>query len=670
LGLPLRPDYLEIEQLKLTNEHFPLPCSLRELVVQRYADPESPALGMDLDEVLGYLRNVEDLALTPMQSITAQTELIGNPALPNVEQTAILLWLGTAFDDWERHYALDQALSLELRRLKPLAASLAITDPDFLLPGQHPLHQILDALQLAAVGWQTSLGRTGQALQKHVGGAVEGALAWFDNRETDLASECSQVVKAIERDQARANRMAQRMIETEQGRIKTAEAKRVAADMINTALEEYRVPGTIGKFLKGPWYESAQLVLLKFGAESEQWEQMSATTSTLLDSVQFTEGEEAPERRKQVFEVVTQLPKEMKRWLLSLQHDGDSVENALDTVEYAHMQILRKEPLELEKINPLPVTTTSAVEVTENALASIETGQWFSVDLGEGEPTRMRLVLRIENARELLFANLAGIKVLQASFEEFSTLIESQKVIALDSGASFSRSLAGAGGINNTDDLDAILGPAILQARREEEERQRLAEENERREQEQTERLVRERAEAERVQQERAEVARRAQDQEEAKRLEQEQAEADALQQEWDHAQRKQQARQEAKRLAESPEPTTPGQTRDSVPPVKPDVPVEPAPEPEMQENAVAKPALPMGIWLGFHDGDTPLLAKLAVHDRENNNYIFVNRSGMKMRQLNQAELLALIEEGLVDILEAQTSFRDEISRVKQESED
>ena len=77
-----------------------------------------------------------------------------------------------------------------------------------------------------------------------------------------------------------------------------------------------------------------------------------------------------------------------------------------------------------------------------------------------------------------------------------------------------------------------------------------------------------------------------------------------------------------------------------------------------------------MGAWLGFHDGDTPLLAKLAVHDRENNNYIFVNRSGIKMRELNSHELLLLIKKGLVDILETRSNFRDQITRVKSKSED
>jgi hypothetical protein len=40
------------------------------------------------------------------------------------------------------------------------------------------------------------------------------------------------------------------------------------------------------------------------------------------------------------------------------------------------------------------------------------------------------------------------------------------------------------------------------------------------------------------------------------------------------------------------------------------------------------------------------------------------------MRQLNSQELLALMESGMVDVLETRSSFRDEISRAKQKPRD
>ena len=72
-----------------------------------------------------------------------------------------------------------------------------------------------------------------------------------------------------------------------------------------------------------------------------------------------------------------------------------------------------------------------------------------------------------------------------------------------------------------------------------------------------------------------------------------------------------------------------------------------------------------MGTWLGFHDGSTPMMAKLAVHDREQDSYIFVNREGIKMRSLNKRELIDLMENNYVEILEIRSSFRDKVTQVK-----
>jgi hypothetical protein len=74
-----------------------------------------------------------------------------------------------------------------------------------------------------------------------------------------------------------------------------------------------------------------------------------------------------------------------------------------------------------------------------------------------------------------------------------------------------------------------------------------------------------------------------------------------------------------------------------------------------------------MGAWLGFHDGETPMMAKLAVYDPRRDNYIFVNRKGIALRELNRAELLQLMDSGLVDILETRSYFRDEVERARGE---
>ena len=161
---------------------------------------------------------------------------------------------------------------------------------------------------------------------------VNAALAWFDSPATDLAAISAKMAATAAKAQARASKMRQRLIEAEHGRIRIAESKQQAALMINAALEEYSAPADLGEFLKGPWYDSAQLVLLKFGVDSLQWENMSRTTTKLLDFIQKpVTGEESDVGRSQnIFELVSELQTDLRRWLLSLQHDGEAVKDAAD----------------------------------------------------------------------------------------------------------------------------------------------------------------------------------------------------------------------------------------------------------------------------------------------------------------------------------------------------
>jgi hypothetical protein len=548
-------------------------------VQKRYAPPKTTAdneQSMPLGELLQYLKNIDNFDLTPLDAVLLQTEAIGDPALPTTQQTAILQWLGKALHNWQQCFPLEQSLASQLRPLQSLAAALAVTDPAFLTPGAHPVHRLLDTLQACAIGWQPRLGRAGVATEQQIGKTVDSALAWFDDADTDLGAICAELVAVAERDRARAGRMAQRAVETEQGRVKTANARRQAARMINAALEKFEATEAIGEFLKGPWYASAQLVVLKFGDDSEVWEKMSATTSTLLDSLQTTE-EPAEDRRQYIFEVVTQLPKDIKRWLLSLQHDLEAVEDAVGMIEFAHLRVLRNQALELEKIAPIGVAGEDiAAEDRDHfdALDRVEVGQWWRVDLGDGEPLRVQLALKLEREQQLLFTSQAGVKALQQSYRDFADLLAQEKITALHHGASFSASLASAAGIDSTEQLEIL---------------------------------------------------------------------ADATT--WDT---------EQKTVDEPARHSRPDNADKSAP----------ITETNVELN------LPMGAWLGFHDGDKPLMAKLAVHDREKDNYIFVNRQGIKMLQLSKQVLLQMMDDGLVDILQTNSTFKDKVTQAQRRAEE
>ena len=126
------------------------------------------------------------------------------------------------------------------------------------------------------------------------------------------------------------------------------------------------------------------------------------------------------------------------------------------------------------------------------------------------------------------------------------------------------------------------------------------------------------------------------------------------------------QAPPEAYREAEQPAsqpaqpPATTGHSENTAPPSV-DSPYE--------SNTVVKLQIPMGTWMGFHDRDPPLMAKVAVRDLEKDSYIFTNREGIKLRELTVPQLVALIDRDMVDILERKTNFRDTVNQMRTDQE-
>ncbi len=538
---------------------------------------------MERDELLAYLRTAGKPETGPLESVLQQTEVIGDPAQPSEADCAALRWVGSAFDLWEQQFPLEDTLAEQLRRLKSVVAEAAILDANFFTPGAHPLHRIFDLLHKAATGWQEGLGRAGQPTLTLVEETVTEVLAMAEERRGELADLARGLVESVQRNHLRAHRMATRAAEAELGRLRAAEAKSTAAAAINDALEKYPATPEIGRLLRGPWYDSAQLVLLKFGEDSDEWKSMFATTSRLLESLQ--PPDDAPEtQRQQFFESVADIPEQVKRWLLSMQHDNEAVEQIVSEIEYAHLRIMRNQPTQLQSVAAIdPGPAVSPRPDTQAALEGVRPGQWFLIRTRKSDLIRVQLSMIEQDYQQLLFCNQAGIKVQTLDFANFQKLLENGTARPLANEATFSLALVAAAGIDSDEELARLTGGP------------------------------------------------------EASRAAGPEAQPGASNSEAHAAQ------------------AAPGRSLDvaAAEPVAPQLPDTGLPE------------LPMGTWLGFHDVDPPLLAKLALHDKVRRLLIFVNRKGIEQRRLGEEEYLGLIKDGQVDIMEATNNFREQVERAR-----
>lgn len=689
--------------MPLSNEHIPLPCSLREVVAKRFSQSGGSATSATLsrDSLIGLLGKLNDDSASPLISLRRHAEAEGKSGNLEAMHGSVVEWITLSFEYWEDHYPLEQKLALELRKLLPLAIALALTDDDFFTAGAHPLHRLLDCLQHSAVGWQQRLDRAGQMLEQRVIRAVVRAREWFDDRSVDFAQITRELTAAAERDAARAQRMVQRLAEAEAAGLKTEQVRRDAAAVINEGLEKYQLPAAIGEFLKGPWFDSVQLAALKFGTDSHEWRQVQRATEHLMESVQPQEQTDDANRDR-LANITKRLPQELRGWLISLQHDPDAADDAIGLVEYAHLRLRHGQNLSLTRIPPIPIGGARRdTHERSSDDAELNNGQWFLMHDEDGE-LRAQLTLQLEDGQHLLFTNVVGLKALDLRRDEFLRRLRENKARLLPTEDSFSLSLASTAGIDSDDRLRALIDPSFVPADTEWDEID--ADDTEPDTVDPADLGAEAHAHGEHA------TPRTTQTDEHTPQH----GAADLQAEVWDD---------ELPDLIRQPEPThsaaapaefdsleltladdsainppaqathappAPARQPDSAAASRSD-PEEQAPAPGGRTAQVAKPVphqpdtasttarrraaepdmdVPMGAWLGFHDGETPIMAKLAVYDPRRDNYIFVNRRGIALRELTRSELLALIDEGLVDILETRSYFRDEVQRARGQHHD
>ena len=641
--------------MSLSPEHIPLTRSLRNCVVERFAPEQAQRdeEALSHENLLAYLAASKDTDTSPLATIKREAARHKRGATLRDEHHAILTWVCEAFSNWEESYPLEGSLHKQIHRLLPLTVAVALEGKHFFTPGEHPMHQFLDTLQNGAVGWQIRLDRAGQIMEQRVERAVEKALEWFGDQRVDIAAITRELIAANERDAARAQRMVQRLAEMEQARLRTLAARRDAALMINAGLEDYELPGAIGEFLKGPWYDSAQLVLVKHGALSAEWEQLQHTTRHLMESVQLSE-DDTPATRSGREQILRHLPGDLRRWLLSLEHDSEATDSAIGLIEYAHLRLRHGQDLERARIPPIELEE-QAQEEEHGGSESLNIGEWYRFGDGEDE-LRAQLVLQLEAGRHLLFANLVGLKALDLSRQAFQRRLNEGAARALPHQASFSISLIDTVGIHSNEALRRFLNPGHRPAEPEPEPAPTLeldtnaAQPLEAHDTAPSDVLQGDPAPV-------LELELELEPEPDAGDLPCAAPPAGAA---LESAAAAPPGKASAAERSAQPGLERPGQASPAPVAAPP-----PAPGASDEHADTREMNLPIGVWLGFHDGDIPIMAKLAVYDPSRDNYIFVNRQGISLRQISRPELLALVDEGLVDILETQSCFREEVERAR-----
>lgn len=521
------------------------------------------------------------------------------------DSLATLCWIDATFTCWENRTPLAPEMQQLVNRCRPLAAAFALTDSRFFTPGGHGLHRLLDVFYDLAKGWHNGLGNAALKMLTTASDAVE-------RMQNDFPSEARVdetrifLEQKIHDHQTHLEKLDALLLERELANLGNDAIQQAAAWLINTAICQVALPESVAQFIASDWYTSGVCIAQTQGFESPEWRTFMDTTQLLVDAVQPVDPNNSAELHR-LYMAMQQISITLSKQLVSLQGDAGAIADAVGLIEYAMLRNLRGEDLGLQHYDPVVGSLGENLPITSDDLKALNlvSGHWFLIQTPE-QTIRLRFAGTIINNYFLLFMDPLGNRALRRSLVEFRSLMTSGEARCLEAQDSFCLAMTDAVELHQHSKVDS--NP-------------------------QSEPLDND-ADSRSIP------------------FDQPDPPGDQCVGKTNEAASVNEGSQQRAATLQTPKISPPRFS-----------------ESYYDGDAIVKLQIPMGTWLGFHDRDPPLMARVVACDLEKNSYIFTNRDGIKTRELTVPQLVALIDREMVDILERKTNFRESVSQLFQQQE-
>jgi hypothetical protein len=383
---------------------------------------------------------------------------------------------------------LPSALKAMVGRLQLPILRVAIADKSFFSVSAHPARRLLNELARATMGWNDhdDLGKDQlhQLLENLVARLLvetQPQAALFDELYEGLR-------EFVEVEQRRAGRFEQRTRDAEEGRARVEAARHRVATFLNQSLMGLTLPVLLVDFLRDTWSQVMQMVWLREGEDSSDWQQAVRTASQLIAGMELCPPETAEARRASNARLLDDLRAQLDLLGNDPSHDSvllDGLTGILDgalvpaaapaeelpidsAVEPVvppalHEEAIAPTPIPAPQpeqlapasmqvdtpvLDPGPIEAQPAsVEDLPSAAASrwvaeLHPGGWFDLTIADaGQAQRCKLAAIISFSGKYIFVNRAGMKVAEYAQAALCRLYEEGRIRLVDDNQLFDRAL-------------------------------------------------------------------------------------------------------------------------------------------------------------------------------------------------------------------------------------
>jgi len=371
-----------------------------------------------------------------------------------------------------------KAISLRLRAMTVLVANVALDHGVIALHQEHPIFSVFESVFDLSVGWSQRKARSQDIVLAKLDQVLLGLelLDGAPNPDADyslvrlsLVALLHQDILALSTTEARrGEKIEHRLMAAEDGKTKITRSHKLAAEMLNKAMQGNSLPEPVVQFLQQEWFDSLQLILNRGGLQSQAWLTAATLTKTLIATfqpqvsethrhVQLREDEEEgtaqsnakangdekdAARKQDLYRIIEHISPELRESLVSLTHDPVAADEALAMIEAEHVEVMIGNAINAFAFEDIVIgdgLLGKNTRIAHSLLAPVQAlkpGRWF-VYVVDGQVQHIKLTLKIDDLGYLLFTDINGRRVLQVSFEDFAYLMGSGAAARLPSNGHF-----------------------------------------------------------------------------------------------------------------------------------------------------------------------------------------------------------------------------------------
>ncbi len=146
-------------------------------------------------------------------------------------------------------------------------AKLALMDPRFFVDHSHTARAVVDKLSQLA----TSANFPNKALEDRINTIVDEIVTDYESDSSVFEAALGKIDKLVEQQERALSRNIERVVRTQEGQEKLAEARRAVGRLIREKLPDGTAPRVLVELIESGWRDLLVLTHVKQGAGSENW---------------------------------------------------------------------------------------------------------------------------------------------------------------------------------------------------------------------------------------------------------------------------------------------------------------------------------------------------------------------------------------------------------------